>query len=93
MTLNKSLTITDDSIDITGTCEFNLNFNHTPDRLSPAIDFYYGRPAIYIYTYNQEEPEYVLLFPTKKDPNVRTLIAGDYYNAELATKLQTNTDE
>lgn len=96
MDISDLITTTEDSIDIAEPdrrdTRIDLNFQNSPDRLSPFIDFYYGRPAIHIYTYNQEEPEYTLLFPTNDDPYVRTLKSGDWYNQELAEELKENRD-
>lgn len=68
------ISLTDDGIEFTepdhSDTTTKLSFPNSPDQLTPYIDFYYGRPAIYIYTYNQSEPEYVILFPTNKDPHL-----------------------
>lgn len=94
MNLDEFITVSDNTLEIAEPehkdANIELLFDHTPDRLSPCIDFYYGRPAICIYTYHQEEPEYIILFPTADDPHVRTLMDGDWYNDELAEELREN---
>ena len=94
MTLNDLIDVTDDGIEIkqpkARNTDIELNIEDVPDRLSPHIDFFHGRPALHLYTYNQEEPEYSLLLPTNNDPHLRTLKRGDWENDELYEKLRSD---
>lgn len=37
------------------------------------IDFFYGRPAIYLYTPGEEDVQYIFALPTRNDPHLRPL--------------------
>lgn len=89
-----SVTVTEDGVEINAPkykdSPLKLLLEDSPEPLAPHIDFFYGRPTIYIYTYNQEEPKHIILLPTNDDPYARTLKNGAWENDELYEKLRND---
>ena len=52
---------------------FTLHPEGVPERGTPSIDFFYGRPVLYLHEPLSEEPAYMLALPTKDDPHIRPL--------------------
>lgn len=61
---------------------FTIHPESVPERGTVSIDFFYGRPVIYLYSPLEEEPPFIFALPTKDDPHLRPLrIAGVRQNA------------
>lgn len=52
---------------------FPIHPEGVPERGTPSIDFFYGRPVLYMYEPLREEPAYMFALPTKEDPHIRPL--------------------
>lgn len=52
---------------------FNIHPETVPSRGTPMIDYFYGRPVLYLYTPLEEEVQYIFALPTKDDPYLRPL--------------------
>ncbi len=51
---------------------FEIRPETVPFHGTASIDFFYGRPVLYMFEPESEEPQYVIAFPTENDPHVRT---------------------
>lgn len=77
---------------------FTLHPEGVPERGTPSIDFFYGRPVLYLYTPLAEEVQYMFALPTKADPQLRTLKTPTRYYETVRDRIengyyedQTNT--
>lgn len=42
-----------------------------------VLDYYYGRPVLYLHDPEKEDPEFKIALPTEDDPHIRPLKVGD----------------
>jgi hypothetical protein len=52
---------------------FTMHPEGVPERGTASIDFFYGRPVLYLHEPLSEEPAYMLALPTKEDPYIRPM--------------------
>lgn len=52
---------------------FTIHPEGVPERGTPTIDFYYGRPVLYLYTPLSEELQFMFALPTNEDPQIHVL--------------------
>lgn len=53
---------------------FTMHPEGVPERGTPSIDFFYGRPVLYMHEPLKSEVVYMFALPTKEDPHIRPLI-------------------
>lgn len=53
-----------------------------------AIDFYYGRPVLYMFEPGEEEPQYMIAFPVEWDPQIRTMKTPARHFEGVAAKVK-----